>query len=132
MAINATALVSLSEIFRQVLAANLNMNASNCIDTCRVFEYSWGRWRQSEFACERNLLTIALLCSGKAASLDGTCAAPYDVIIASDLVYSAVGARLLAQSIVDNLKRGGVFLLVCTRRAVFFGTPHPSLMCLIS
>lgn len=62
--------------------------------------------------CQRDSFTLANLCSGRAASLDGTCTAPYDVIIASDLVYSAVGARSLACSIVDNLKRGGVFLMV--------------------
>jgi hypothetical protein len=44
--------------------------------------------------------------------LDGGCTAPYDVIIASDVVYSANGARLLAQSISANLKPGGLFLMV--------------------
>jgi hypothetical protein len=63
----------------------------------------------------RYLLNLANFHSGAAASLDGTCVAPYDVIIASDLVYSAVGARSLAHTIVANLKRGGVFLMVCTR-----------------
>jgi hypothetical protein len=59
------------------------------------------------------MLTLANICSGRAASLDGTCAAPYDVIIASDLVYSVMGARLLAHSIIDNLKPGGMLLMVC-------------------
>jgi hypothetical protein len=59
------------------------------------------------------MLTLAIICSGRAASLDGTCAAPYDVIIASDLVYSVMGARLLAHSIIDNLKPGGMLLMVC-------------------
>jgi hypothetical protein len=57
-------------------------------------------------------LTAIHFDSGRAASLDGNCAAPYDVIIASDLVYSAMGARLLARSVADNLKPGGVFLMV--------------------
>ena len=55
---------------------------------------------------------IFIFDSGKASSLDGICTAPYDVIIASDLVYSAMGARLLARSVADNLKPGGVFLMV--------------------
>jgi hypothetical protein len=50
--------------------------------------------------------------SGHAASCDGSCTAPYDVIIASDVVYSTNGARLLAQSIPANLRPGGVFLMV--------------------
>ena len=37
--------------------------------------------------------------SGRAASLDGNCAAPYDVIIASELVYSAMDARFIARSV---------------------------------
>jgi hypothetical protein len=59
---------------------------------------------------ECDLLTLA--CSGRAEPLDGAGAAPYDVIIASDLVYSGMGARLLAHSIVDNLKPGGMLLMV--------------------
>jgi hypothetical protein len=68
--------------------------------------------------------------SGRAASLDGNCAAPYDVIIASDLVYSAMGARLLARSVADNLKRGGVFLMVSGASGSDVSSPpRPSTLC---
>jgi hypothetical protein len=71
--------------------------------------------------------------SGRAASHDGICAAPYDVIIASDLVYSAMGARLLARSVADNLKPGGVFLMVsgaCRLRRLLSAPPLLPLQCL--
>ena len=93
----------------QVLAANVAMNAPNCIDACHVFEYSWGRYS----LCRLYILPIDMYGdSGHAASCDGSCTAPYDVIIASDVVYSTNGARLLAQSIPANLRPGGVFLMV--------------------
>jgi hypothetical protein len=57
-------------------------------------------------------LTFSDAFSGRASSCDGACSAPYDIIIASDLVYSVMGGRLLARSVADNLKPGGVFLMV--------------------
>lgn len=78
-------------------------------------------------------LTAIHFDSGRAASLDGNCAAPYDVIIASDLVYSAMGARLLARSVADNLKPGGVFLMVsgaCRLRRLLSAPPLLPLQCL--
>ena len=39
----APALRSTTSFSFQVLAANLSMNAPNCIAACHVFEHSWGR-----------------------------------------------------------------------------------------
>ncbi len=72
-------------------------------------------------------LTAIHFDSGRAASLDGNCAAPYDVNIASELVDSAMGARLLARSVTDNLKPGGVFLMASG--AVLSASPLLPLQC---